>query len=95
MAHVTLCPQRVNVNPLLQVSAVDEKTRLILYRLVNQELLESINGVISTGKEAVVLHAVGGRSVEVIHTSQGSMKVTLVLLSVSEFYHALTSSQLH
>lgn len=49
---------------MLQVSAVDAKTRLILYRLVNQELLESVNGVISTGKESVVFHAVGGRSVQ-------------------------------
>jgi len=42
---------------------VDAKTRLILYKLVNQDLLESVNGVISTGKESVVFHAVGGRSV--------------------------------
>lgn len=45
------------------VSAVDAKTRLILYKLVNQELLESVNGVISTGKESVVFHAVGGSKV--------------------------------
>lgn len=36
---------------------VDEFTRLLLYKLVNNQILERINGVISTGKEAVILHA--------------------------------------
>lgn len=36
---------------------VDDKTRLILYKLVNNQILEQINGIISTGKEAVILHA--------------------------------------
>ncbi|CAH1802206.1 unnamed protein product [Owenia fusiformis] len=41
--------------------AIDPRTKLIMYKLVNNEILESINGVISTGKEAVVFHANGGR----------------------------------
>ncbi|XP_045522940.1 serine/threonine-protein kinase RIO3 [Pieris brassicae] len=36
---------------------LDEPTRLILFKLINNGLLEDINGVISTGKESVVLHA--------------------------------------
>lgn len=36
---------------------VDEFTRLLLYKLINNQLLERVNGVISTGKEAVILHA--------------------------------------
>ncbi|XP_053675775.1 serine/threonine-protein kinase RIO3 [Anopheles nili] len=36
---------------------LDEPTRLILYKWINNQLLESIGGVISTGKEAVILHA--------------------------------------
>ncbi|XP_064652850.1 serine/threonine-protein kinase RIO3-like [Lineus longissimus] len=40
--------------------AVDPRTRLIMYKLVNADVLEDINGVISTGKEAVVFHANGG-----------------------------------
>uniref|UniRef100_A0A182IVQ1 Inhibitor of growth protein n=1 Tax=Anopheles atroparvus TaxID=41427 RepID=A0A182IVQ1_ANOAO len=36
---------------------LDEPTRLILYKWINSQLLESIDGVISTGKEAVILHA--------------------------------------
>lgn len=39
---------------------VDSTTRLLLYKLVNNGVLESVNGVISVGKEAVVLHAKGG-----------------------------------
>ncbi|XP_047031989.1 serine/threonine-protein kinase RIO3 [Helicoverpa zea] len=38
---------------------LDEPTRLILFKLINNELLEDINGIISTGKESVVLHANG------------------------------------
>lgn len=38
---------------------LDEPTRLILYKFVNNGLLEDINGVISTGKESVVFHANG------------------------------------
>ncbi|XP_032518957.2 serine/threonine-protein kinase RIO3 [Danaus plexippus] len=36
---------------------LDEATRLILFKLINNGLLEDINGIISTGKESVVLHA--------------------------------------
>uniref|UniRef100_A0A2M4BHW8 Serine/threonine-protein kinase RIO3 n=1 Tax=Anopheles marajoara TaxID=58244 RepID=A0A2M4BHW8_9DIPT len=35
---------------------VDEPTRLILYKWINNQLLESVDGVISTGKEAIILH---------------------------------------
>ena len=40
---------------------MDPKTRLLMYKLVNSGILESINGIISTGKEAVVFHANGGQ----------------------------------
>ena len=42
---------------------LDPKTRLVLYKLVNGETLEAVNGCISTGKEACVFHAYGGRCV--------------------------------
>ncbi|XP_026741521.1 serine/threonine-protein kinase RIO3 [Trichoplusia ni] len=38
---------------------LDEPTRLILFKLINNEVLDDINGIISTGKESVVLHANG------------------------------------
>ncbi|XP_062986709.1 serine/threonine-protein kinase RIO3 [Elgaria multicarinata webbii] len=40
--------------------AVDPKTRLLLYKMVNSGMLETITGCISTGKESVVFHAYGG-----------------------------------
>ena len=40
---------------------MDENTRLILYKLVNNDVLESVNGTISSGKESVVYHADGGQ----------------------------------
>ncbi|EDW87688.1 serine/threonine-protein kinase RIO3 [Drosophila yakuba] len=36
---------------------LDAGTRLLLYKLINNQILEQINGIISTGKEAVILHA--------------------------------------
>ncbi|XP_015208974.1 serine/threonine-protein kinase RIO3 [Lepisosteus oculatus] len=40
--------------------AVDPKTRLLMFKMVNAGILENINGCISTGKESVVFHASGG-----------------------------------
>uniref|UniRef100_A0A0B7B4R4 Serine/threonine-protein kinase RIO3 n=1 Tax=Arion vulgaris TaxID=1028688 RepID=A0A0B7B4R4_9EUPU len=42
------------------IKAVDEKTRILMFKLVNSGLLTSIDGVVSTGKEAVIFKAVGG-----------------------------------
>ena len=44
-----------------QEQAVDAKTRLIMYKLVNSGILEAVNGIISCGKESVIFHADGGR----------------------------------
>lgn len=41
--------------------AVDARTRLLMFKMVNAGVLEKINGCISTGKESVVFHADGGR----------------------------------
>ena len=54
---------------------MDSKTRLILYKLVNNDVLESIGGVISTGKEAVILYAPGGKSKEVLMPAECVAKV--------------------
>lgn len=40
--------------------ALDPNTRLLIFKLVNNAVLECVNGVISSGKEAVVFHAQGG-----------------------------------
>lgn len=47
-----------------QEQAVDSRTRLLMYKMVNAGVLEKINGCISTGKESVIVHADGGRWVE-------------------------------
>lgn len=49
-----------------QDQVLDPKTRLMLYKLVNGEVLEAVNGCISTGKEACVFHAYGGRCVTAV-----------------------------
>lgn len=38
---------------------LDHQTRLILHRMVNTGVLEEVNGVVRTGKEASVYHALG------------------------------------
>lgn len=36
---------------------LDAQTLLVLYKMVNNQMLEHVNGVVSTGKEAIILHA--------------------------------------
>lgn len=38
---------------------LDPRTRLVLYRLIQRGFIESMEGCISTGKEANVYHALG------------------------------------
>lgn len=54
-SHSVLSPQE---------QAVDPRTRLLMYKMVNAGVLEKINGCISTGKESVIFHADGGRWVD-------------------------------
>uniref|UniRef100_A0A673FJG4 Serine/threonine-protein kinase RIO3 n=1 Tax=Sinocyclocheilus rhinocerous TaxID=307959 RepID=A0A673FJG4_9TELE len=55
--------------------AVDPKTRLLMYKMVNAGILENINGCISTGKESVVFHANGGSFEEKIVPEECVLKV--------------------
>ena len=69
---------------------MDPKTRLMLYKLVSGEVLEAVNGCISTGKEACVFHANGGRFVKLIyqyHLPQRGI-VLAVLLCKNLFIHS-------
>ncbi|XP_046969229.1 serine/threonine-protein kinase RIO3 [Vanessa cardui] len=55
---------------------LDEATRLILFKLINNGMLEDINGVISTGKESVVLHANSDQSyLEMVLPKECAIKV--------------------
>lgn len=40
--------------------ALDPKTRLLIFKMLNNAVLEALNGIVSSGKEAVVFHAQGG-----------------------------------
>ncbi|XP_033964787.1 serine/threonine-protein kinase RIO3 [Pseudochaenichthys georgianus] len=55
--------------------AVDPRTRLLMYKMVNAGVLENINGCISTGKESVVFHADGGSLEEQPVPSEVVLKV--------------------
>lgn len=46
--------------------SLDPKTRLLLFKLVNADILDSIAGVISTGKEATIFYAAGGKTQEIL-----------------------------
>lgn len=54
---------------------MDEKTRLILYKLVNRGILDEINGAISTGKESHVYHGIGGDPEKQITCGEVAIKV--------------------
>ncbi|XP_059485906.1 serine/threonine-protein kinase RIO3 [Neocloeon triangulifer] len=41
--------------------AVDPRTRIVLHKWIDAGLLENVGGILSTGKEAVILHAEGGK----------------------------------
>lgn len=56
-------------------SALDEKTNLILYKLLNNETLDKLTGCISRGKEACVYHAWSGLPEEESPSPEFALKV--------------------
>ncbi|ELU05813.1 hypothetical protein CAPTEDRAFT_219307 [Capitella teleta] len=60
---------------------VDQKTRLLLYKMLNMGLLDQVNGVISSGKESVVYHARGGQAQNVLMPPEVAIKVFKTTLS--------------
>ncbi|KAH9383402.1 hypothetical protein HPB48_024644 [Haemaphysalis longicornis] len=59
----------------VQEQSLDPNTRLLLYKLVNREILDEVNGCISTGKESCVFHAAGGKSEEFAVPAECAVKV--------------------
>ena len=59
---------------------MDPRTRMILFKLLNQGFMTEIDGCISTGKEANVYHCVGGSSQD-----SGSMAVKIYKTSILVF----------
>lgn len=76
---------------------MDPRTRMILFKLLNQGFFRQIDGCLSTGKEANVYYAVGGEvrgfaqnvTCDTIFLSQGGDCCNFVLLSsffLSDYY---------
>ncbi|CAG0889509.1 unnamed protein product [Cyprideis torosa] len=47
------------------IQAMDQTTRLIVYKLVNRGVLDEVNGTIATGKESIVLYASGAEEPDI------------------------------
>lgn len=50
----------IQVEKATSEMALDPKTRLLIFKMINNAVLEAVNGIVSSGKEAVVFHAQGG-----------------------------------
>ncbi|KPM04273.1 serine/threonine-protein kinase RIO3-like protein [Sarcoptes scabiei] len=55
--------------------AVDAKSRILLFKLINRGILETMNGVIATGKESVVIHGIGQNCEKGITSCEVAVKV--------------------
>jgi RIO kinase 3 len=47
------------------VISLDKRTKLLLFKLINADVLESVGGVVSTGKEATIFYTPGGNTQEI------------------------------
>lgn len=65
--------------------ALDSKTRLMLFRMVNAQILDEVNGAISTGKEAIVFH--GSRHVDLEDAASAVEEVAIKVFktNITEF----------
>ena len=55
---------------------MDPRTRMILFKMINQEIISEVNGCISTGKEAIVYHA---------NSKDGDMAIKIYKTSILVF----------
>ncbi|XP_022645635.1 serine/threonine-protein kinase RIO3-like isoform X2 [Varroa jacobsoni] len=55
--------------------SMDVNTRLLIYKLINRQILDEVNGCISTGKESTVFHARGGSNEEFNVPEECAIKV--------------------
>ena len=65
---------RDKVDKSTAVMALDPRTRLMLYKLVNAGAITEVHGTISTGKESVVVYAKGENNLEFL--SHGNLSVS-------------------
>jgi RIO kinase 3 len=62
---------------------MDEKSRLLIFKMMNQGILDEVNGAINTGKEAVVYHGVGSNADKEI--PQGEVAIKVFKTTLNEF----------
>lgn len=54
---------------------MDERSRLVLFKLINAKIIDEVNGIISTGKESNVYHGIGANFEKKIDTGEVAIKV--------------------
>lgn len=54
---------------------LDEKSRIILFKLINRGILDVINGIVATGKESVVIHGRGANIDNGVTQSEVAIKI--------------------
>ena len=64
---------------------MDEKSRLLIFKLINAGIVDEVNGAINTGKEANVYHGYGANSEKQITIGEVAIKVYKTTLN--EFKH--------
>lgn len=62
---------------------LDEKSRILLFKLIDRGVLETMNGIIATGKESVVVHGLGQNSEKGI--TMGEVAIKIFKTTISEF----------
>ena len=65
--------------------AVDPQTRILLFKMINNGILERFNGIISTGKEAVIMHAEGGKDNDLALEIPTDCAVKIFKTTLNEF----------
>jgi len=67
--------------------AIDEKSRILLFKLLDRGVLDSINGIIATGKESVVVHAKGENPEKGI--TMGEVAIKIFKTTITEFQNRI------
>lgn len=65
--------------------ALDSKTRLILFRMVNANILDEVNGAISMGKEAIVFHATRHVDPDDMSSDRENVAIKVFKTTITEF----------
>lgn len=64
-------------------SVMDQSSRLLIFKMINSGILDTVNGAINTGKEANVYHGVGGNPE--LSVIQGEVAIKVYKTTLAEF----------